>query len=274
MTEPHEPIHRMVRRAAERFPEHPAIEQEKGSLTYRELLARVDGLAAALRAAGAGPGELVAVLADRPADVIVSLLAVLETGGAFVPLDPEFPAVTFPAVLGEVQPRWWLVAPGLLETAGRLRDAHRVTAELIPIAQPPGPAGAALAALERDPDALCYVYFTSGSTGRPKGIAGRLKAIDHFVRWEIAAFGVGEGTRVSQLTSPAFDAFLRDAFVPLAAGGPSACRRAGRRCSTAPGWPAGSTAAGSSCCTVPLRSSARCSPAARRRRASRPCGAS
>jgi amino acid adenylation domain-containing protein len=227
MTEPYEPIHLMVRRAAKRYPDRPAIEQEDGSLTYRELLARVDGLGAALLAAGAGPGALVAVLADRPADVITSLLAVLETGGAFVPLDPEFPAVTFPAVLGEVQPRWWLVAPGLMDTAERLRAGHGLAAELIPIARPPRQAEADAApaapaadiAVEIDPDALCYVYFTSGSTGRPKGIAGRLKAIDHFVRWEIETFGVGEGTRVSQLTSPAFDAFLRDAFVPLAAGG-------------------------------------------------------
>jgi amino acid adenylation domain-containing protein len=66
---------------------------------------------------------------------------------------------------------------------------------------------------------MAYVYFTSGSTGRPKGIAGRLKGIDHFVRWEIATFGVGPGTRVSQLTSPSFDAYLRDVFTPLCAGG-------------------------------------------------------
>jgi amino acid adenylation domain-containing protein len=73
--------------------------------------------------------------------------------------------------------------------------------------------------IDLDPDALSYVYFTSGSTGRPKAIAGRLKAIDHFIRWEIETFGLEPGVRVSQLTSPAFDAFLRDAFVPLAAGG-------------------------------------------------------
>jgi amino acid adenylation domain-containing protein len=71
----------------------------------------------------------------------------------------------------------------------------------------------------REPDDLCYVYFTSGSTGRPKGIAGRLKAIDHFVRWEIATLGLEPGVRVSQLTTPSFDASLRDFFTPLAAGG-------------------------------------------------------
>jgi amino acid adenylation domain-containing protein len=66
---------------------------------------------------------------------------------------------------------------------------------------------------------LCYVYFTSGSTGDPKGVAGRIGAIGHFVRWEIGALGLNVGTRVTQLTSPGFDAFLRDMFVPLCVGG-------------------------------------------------------
>src|SRR5262249_47478056 len=69
------------------------------------------------------------------------------------------------------------------------------------------------------PDDMCYVYFTSGSTGRPKGTAGRLKSIDHFIRWELRTLGLGEGIRVSQLMSPSFDGYLRDLFVPLIAGG-------------------------------------------------------
>jgi amino acid adenylation domain-containing protein len=73
--------------------------------------------------------------------------------------------------------------------------------------------------LDYDPDAPCSVYFTSGSTGRPKAILGRLKGIDHFMRWEIEAVGAGPGTRVSQLASPSFDGFLKDAFVPLCVGG-------------------------------------------------------
>ena len=70
-----------------------------------------------------------------------------------------------------------------------------------------------------DPDAPCSIYFTSGSTGKPKAILGRLKGIDHFIRWEIEAVGAGPGTRVSQLASPSFDGFLKDAFVPLCSGG-------------------------------------------------------
>lgn len=72
---------------------------------------------------------------------------------------------------------------------------------------------------QSDADAPCSIYFTLGSTGRPKGILGRLKGIDHFIRWEIETVGAGPGTRVSQLASPSFDGFLKDAFVPLCSGG-------------------------------------------------------
>jgi amino acid adenylation domain-containing protein len=65
----------------------------------------------------------------------------------------------------------------------------------------------------------CYVFQTSGSTGVPKLIAGRYEAIGHFVRWETALLGLGPGVRVSQLTAPHFDAYLRDIFTPLACGG-------------------------------------------------------
>ena len=73
--------------------------------------------------------------------------------------------------------------------------------------------------LTSDPEAPCSIYFTSGSTGKPKAILGRLKGIDHFMRWEIEAVGAGPGTRVSQLASPSFDGFLKDVFVPLCSGG-------------------------------------------------------
>jgi len=73
--------------------------------------------------------------------------------------------------------------------------------------------------LQSDPEAPCSIYFTSGSTGRPKPILGRLKGIDHFIRWEIEAVGAGPHTRVTQFALPSFDGFLKDAFVPLCSGG-------------------------------------------------------
>jgi amino acid adenylation domain-containing protein len=236
----HVPVQEMFRQAAERFGNRPAIEwaadhqvtQATCQVSYRQLESQAARLARDLREAGAERGSLVAILAHRTADVIAAMLAVLDAGCAFVPIDLQFPAATLPSVVAEARPRVWLVGEGQVETLEGLQREHGFSATVLPIAEgwvrspaeelrlasPAGPA---------DPDALSYVYFTSGTTGRPKGIMGRLQAIDHFIRWEVETFGVGEGTRVSQLTSPAFDAFLRDAFTPLAAGG-TICVPAGR----------------------------------------------
>ena len=218
MAEPiHEPIHLLAERTAGRFADALAIECGDQRVTHGELAARARGLAGALAAMGVAPGDLVAVLATTSADVIASMLAVLRVGGAFVPLDPRSPATRMEAAVAEVSPRFWLVAGECEGELRRLEGEVGFTARSVKIDAdyPDVP----LPEIELDPDGLAYVYFTSGSTGRPKAIAGRLKAIDHFIRWEIETFGLGEGVRVSQLTSPAFDAFLRDAFVPLVAGG-------------------------------------------------------
>jgi amino acid adenylation domain-containing protein len=224
-----EPIHEMVRRSAGRWGDRPAIEAADHRLTYRQLADRAGELAAALRQSGAAPGSLVAIVADRVGDVIAAMLGTLEAGCAFVPLDLGFPVATLPAVIAEVEPRFWLVGPEHAGAVAELRRTLAFAATVLPLGESGGGVSPpdTPAAPPRDPEGLCYVYFTSGSTGRPKGIAGRLKAIDHFIRWEIEELRIGPGVRVSQLTSPAFDAFLRDAFVPLAAGG-TVCVPAGR----------------------------------------------
>lgn len=221
-------IHWTFRATAERFPDHPAIEEGELRIGYRELEARSNEIAAELMAAGIEAGAPVILLSGRRADVIAGMIGILKAGGAFLPLDPGFPLARMEDILSQVSPRWALVesrAARLWRSEGAgIGFAGRVIelAESWQAATPASRSAASPAELPlgvTDTDAMAYLYFTSGSTGRPKGIAGRLRGVDHFVRWEIETFGVGEGTRVSQLTTPAFDAFLRDVFVPLTAGG-------------------------------------------------------
>ncbi len=215
----HEPVDRLVARMAAACPDRVAIEGPEASLTYAELAARSAGLARHLLARGLAAGDRAAILAEDPLAVIPAVLAVLAAGGVFVPLDPQLPGPRLAALLTEVAPRWVLAEArwsGLL--AGPAAAAAAGASVLLLDGAAPA-AGPDPIPIDRSPDAPCYIVFTSGSTGRPKGIVGRLKGIDHFVRWEIALVGAAEGIRVSQLTTPAFDAFLRDVFVPLCAGG-------------------------------------------------------
>jgi amino acid adenylation domain-containing protein len=213
-----EPIHHMVERTANRFPGNVAVECPEGQLTYAELQAGTNHLAQRLQAAGAGPGCLVPILADDRREVITAVMAVLKVRAAFAPLDPQSPRVRLEGILEELSPRWVLLGAG-----NRVRDTEivrRHAPSATELTVYPADGGSGLPKPTRpEPDDECYVFFTSGSTGRPKGIVGRLKAVDHYIRWETEALGVEPGWRVSNLTSPAFDAMLRDIFLPLCSGG-------------------------------------------------------
>lgn len=191
-----------------------AIDNGRRRITYGELAANVDALSAALVARGVTSGAIVGIFLADPIEIITSILAILKARGVFCPLDPTFPEKRLQVMFASVTPAWTITRAEFLE------QLQRITPAANPVLIDAGITGAeAGETLASDPEAPCSIYFTSGSTGTPKAILGRLKGIDHYVRWEIEAVGVKDGTRVSQLASPSFDGFLKDAFVPLCAGG-------------------------------------------------------
>jgi amino acid adenylation domain-containing protein len=230
-----ENINEMFSRAAERFKHNVAIESLDKTVTYNELENESNNLANFLISSGASKGAIVAVLAEDTISVITAILAIMKAGCAFVPLDPSTPVNRIETMMTEVSAEWFIVESGVFEkvatlaakTASRPKVicidkvdvGDRCHDKLIHLANYATYLNVEKPSVPLDPDHMCYVYFTSGSTGRPKGIAGRLKSVSHFVEWEIKTFNVGEGTRVSQLTAPSFDALLRDVFTPLCAGG-------------------------------------------------------
>lgn len=195
-----------------RFPTRTAIEHNGSQVTYEELETRTNRLANSLLESGATKGSLVALMFENRAEYIAAIIATLKAGCVFVPLDPETPQKRLEAMIAEVEPRWGLADVSSQEKLQRFENLRVISgASISKDTSPPS--------LELDPDDLCYIYFTSGSTGRPKGVAGRVKGIDHFIRWEIETFSIDEQVRGSQLIAPTFDAFLRDMFMPLCAGG-------------------------------------------------------
>lgn len=224
-------IHDLFTETAERRGFAPAVVGANRELSYAELEGWSNNIANLLLSQGITKGDVVALAMDNRFALVASLLGVLKAGGVFMPLDLSQPKARLAGMLEEVSPKVVLTSTSQLSGATALVgdipfsavDAEEDSDDqrcLLPrvkdsklenVSEHPG--------VERDGDEPCYVYFTSGSTGRPKAILGRLKGIDHFVSWEIETLGLGEDTRGSQLTSPVFDAFLRDVFVPLVAGG-------------------------------------------------------
>lgn len=208
-----------------------AVDYGDRRLQYRELEEMSNNLANFLIASGAAKGSIVAILVEDNVEAIIAILAILKAGCVFVPLDPNLPETRLASMVAEVSPKWFIVeskffnripmmasgARAICVDSGDARDNSR--GDLIYLKGYAGYRNIENPDLPCQPNDMCYIYFTSGSTGRPKGIAGRLMAIDHFINWELETFGIGEGTRVSQLTTPSFDAYLRDVFVPLCAGG-------------------------------------------------------
>ncbi|MCB1054936.1 MAG: LLM class flavin-dependent oxidoreductase, partial [Acidobacteria bacterium] len=153
-------------RQAMRTPDALALVDRDERWTYRQLDERVRRLAAMLRPRGAAPGALVGLVCDRSAAMVAALLAILETGAAYLPLDPEYPAERLRFILDDA--RAALVVAGRRQRALVADHPHVVLEEALGAA-PPASAGV----VPRTPalDDLAYVIYTSGSTGRPKGVA-------------------------------------------------------------------------------------------------------
>ncbi|HXL87715.1 MAG TPA: amino acid adenylation domain-containing protein, partial [Streptosporangiaceae bacterium] len=198
---------------AARTPHAPAVIFDGGQLRYAELEAAANRLAGRLAGLGVGREDRVGVLAERSAEQVIAVLAVVKAGAAYLPLDTRAPAERMRLLLAEAGARavlcdqaWHDTAAGLGQGRSLLVDA----AELLtggPAAPPP---------VTADPEDLAYVISTSGSTGQPKAVAVRHQ--------DVAALAAdhrfsGAHQRVLLHSPLAFDASTYELWVPLLAGG-------------------------------------------------------
>ncbi|MDL5199275.1 non-ribosomal peptide synthetase [Streptomyces sp. ALI-76-A] len=146
-----------------------ALDGGTRSLTYGELADAKNELASALRAAGVGPGNRVAVAVPRSVEQVVALVAIVSAGGAYVPLDLAYPDERLAYVLADAAPQVVLVDPEQRDRFTELLDRAGVPARVLVQGDEPPSAtdGTGVGARWHDP---AYVIYTSGSTGRPKGV--------------------------------------------------------------------------------------------------------
>ncbi len=209
-----EPVHRTIERQARRQPDAVALLFAEETLRFAELNRRANRLAHRLIALGVRPDVRVGIAMERSVELVVGLLAVLKAGGAYLPLDPEFPPQRLAHMAHES-------GIGLLLTQRATRgciDARDGLAVLeidsLDLSTEP----------ESDPDValhgenLAYVIYTSGSTGKPKGAANRHRALHNRLAWMQQAYGIGPGDTVLQKTPFSFDVSVWEFFWPLMHG--------------------------------------------------------
>ncbi len=210
-------IHEIVAREASRSPDAVAISFEGHDLTFGELDARSNRLAHLLRARGVGPETLVGVCMDRSIDLLVALHGVLKAGGAYLPLDPEYPADRLAFMLDDARPPILLTQEHLARVLPERPGTQVVhlDADAPLLAAEPA---TALARGDLSLESLAYVIYTSGSTGRPKGAMNEHRGILNRLQWMQRAYGLTEADRVLQKTPFSFDVSVWELFWPLLVG--------------------------------------------------------
>ncbi len=199
-----------------------SLEQEK--LTYGELEHRANQLAHYLHSLGVGPDNVVAICLERSPELIVAMLGVLKAGGAYLPVDPAYPAERIVHMLADsgatvVISREGLWARTVTRDRGRedrLRDTSYIFLDRDgpaiarqPITPVPNPA---------QPANLAYVIYTSGSTGQPKGVMVTHAGLANYVQAAADMFALEPADRVLQFASISFDAAAEEIFPALARG--------------------------------------------------------
>ncbi|HKV37636.1 MAG TPA: amino acid adenylation domain-containing protein [Blastocatellia bacterium] len=208
------PAHRMFEEQEKMVPDAVAVANDQGYLTYRELNERANRLSRYLKGRGAGPDVPVGICAGRTFDTLIGILAILKADGAYMPLDPEYPAERLQFMLAEAE-------VGIVLT-------ERHLASRLPIGN------SQFVFLDRDLDwasgcgsenpqrraagkNLAYVIHTSGSTGKPKGVCLSHEALTNLLQWRRT--GLPARVRSLQFASFTFDVSFYEIFATWALGG-------------------------------------------------------
>ncbi len=199
-------LHELFAAQAQQTPDVNAVVYSHERLTYAELNARAELLAARLCAHGVGPETIVGLCAERCIDMIVGVFGIWKAGGAYLPLDPTYPSQRIKFMLEDARVRVLLTQRRLVE------DLPETDAEVLFLDDSDTTSLATPVRHTVTPDNLAYVIYTSGSTGQPKGVMIQHRSavnLAEALRRSIYAEAVDQHLRIGLNAPLAFDASVK-----------------------------------------------------------------
>lgn len=205
-------IHQLFEEQVERTPDNIAVVFEDKQLTYRELNGKANQLARILREKGVGPDSIVGIMTGRSLEMIIGIMGVLKAGGAYLPIDPDYPEERIKYMLDDSNARLLLTQSNNSKRVSFEGDIIYIDSEDI--------------YKEYDfnitnvnkPCDLAYVIYTSGSTGKPKGVMLEHKSVNNFIKGIKDRIDFSPGKTILSVTTISFDIFVLETLLPLASG--------------------------------------------------------
>ena len=208
-------LHELVEAQAARVPQKLALVCGSRQLTYGEFNSRANQLAHYLRSCGVGPNVRVGICLEPALDFAVAVLAVLKSGGACVPLDPNYPAERLAYMLEDVQSPLVITAKGMLPEALPPGCEVLLLAEKSDVLSRQPGTNPNSGATSRD---IAYVIYTSGSTGKPRGVLLPHAGLVNYNTSVARMYSLGPDDRILQFCSISFDIAVEELFATWMSG--------------------------------------------------------
>lgn len=208
--------HRLFERQVALTPEAIAVVYDDIQLSYACVNVQANRLAYQLQTLGAGPEQRIGLCLKRSPEMVIGMLGILKTGGAYIPLDPAYPkerlaamtkAASISMLVTNAETKVRAFAPELpVITMESLvaSEEHRWKDQI---------------SIPADGSHLFYIIFTSGSTGQPKGVAISQRGFANLLVWYVVEFDITAADRTLIISSLSFDLTQKNIFLPLAVGG-------------------------------------------------------
>ncbi|MCU0286071.1 MAG: condensation domain-containing protein, partial [Acidobacteria bacterium] len=184
------------------------------SLTYHQLNEQANRLAGVLIEKGVLPDDIIAIKMERSIEMIIGILGILKSGGAYLPIDPGYPQERIDYILKDSNARI------LITNNEKKTDNCQCSIVNCQLSTGDRPRSGLhhSAFITQHSNHLCYIIYTSGTTGKPKGVMVNHGGLTNVLHWRKLAYGLGINDRILHLFSSAFDAFVTGTFTPIISG--------------------------------------------------------